>query len=235
MNSLYLSTLKQHPFIKIFIVFISWANGSADKVSAFSNWISPLHSSSFLFSFLETAYNHPRLCQESRPTGFFISTHHIPELHATGVLFGSGQSPQPLQSWEPGSAPPETPQQGVARERLWQVQGPVCKFSSNRKDRFLLLIHVWNIFFRVAFRPGKSPERGGRQMENYEPISPPQGYQGMDKQEAGGPSSQRRDTDNSEIRYAVWSVYVRNVFNSHSAAFRVKLLEWSLDPTQQCG
>lgn len=37
-------------------------------------------------------------------------------------------------------------------------------------------------------------------MENYEPISPPQGYQGMDKQEAGGPSSQRRDTDNSEIR-----------------------------------
>uniref|UniRef100_A0A3P9NJB4 Nuclear receptor corepressor 1 n=1 Tax=Poecilia reticulata TaxID=8081 RepID=A0A3P9NJB4_POERE len=35
-------------------------------------------------------------------------------------------------------------------------------------------------------RPGKSPDRGGRQMENYEPISPPQGYQGMDKQEAGG-------------------------------------------------
>ncbi|XP_007545877.1 nuclear receptor corepressor 1 isoform X5 [Poecilia formosa] len=49
-------------------------------------------------------------------------------------------------------------------------------------------------------RPGKSPDRGSRQMENYEPISPPQGYQGMDKQEAGGPPSQRRDTDNSEIR-----------------------------------
>ncbi|XP_075342486.1 nuclear receptor corepressor 1 isoform X3 [Odontesthes bonariensis] len=49
-------------------------------------------------------------------------------------------------------------------------------------------------------RPGKSPERGGRPMENYEPISPPQGYQGMDKQDVGGPSSQRREPDNSEIR-----------------------------------
>uniref|UniRef100_M3ZT78 Nuclear receptor corepressor 1 n=1 Tax=Xiphophorus maculatus TaxID=8083 RepID=M3ZT78_XIPMA len=43
-------------------------------------------------------------------------------------------------------------------------------------------------------RPGKSPDRGGRQMENYEPISPPQGYQGMDKQEAGGPPPQRSDS-----------------------------------------
>uniref|UniRef100_A0A3P9INF2 Nuclear receptor corepressor 1 n=1 Tax=Oryzias latipes TaxID=8090 RepID=A0A3P9INF2_ORYLA len=43
-------------------------------------------------------------------------------------------------------------------------------------------------------RPGKSPERGGRQMESYEPISPPQGYQGMDKLEGGGPSAQRSDS-----------------------------------------
>ncbi|KAM9728714.1 nuclear receptor corepressor 1 isoform 4-T4 [Menidia menidia] len=49
-------------------------------------------------------------------------------------------------------------------------------------------------------RPGKSPDRGGRPMENYEPISPPQGYQGMDKQDVGGPSAQRREPDNSEIR-----------------------------------
>lgn len=37
-------------------------------------------------------------------------------------------------------------------------------------------------------------------MDNYEPISPPQSYQGMDKQEAGGPLSQRREADTSEIR-----------------------------------
>uniref|UniRef100_A0A3Q1BDP2 Nuclear receptor corepressor 1 n=1 Tax=Amphiprion ocellaris TaxID=80972 RepID=A0A3Q1BDP2_AMPOC len=49
-------------------------------------------------------------------------------------------------------------------------------------------------------RPGKSPERGGRPLETYEPISPPQSYQGMDKQEAGGPPPQRREADNSEIR-----------------------------------
>uniref|UniRef100_A0A3Q3JTV4 Nuclear receptor corepressor 1 n=2 Tax=Monopterus albus TaxID=43700 RepID=A0A3Q3JTV4_MONAL len=49
-------------------------------------------------------------------------------------------------------------------------------------------------------RPGKSPERGGRPIENYEPISPPQSYQGMDKQDAGGPPLQRREADNSELR-----------------------------------
>ncbi|XP_051903662.1 nuclear receptor corepressor 1 isoform X1 [Hippocampus zosterae] len=49
-------------------------------------------------------------------------------------------------------------------------------------------------------RPGKSPERGGRQMENYEPISPPQSYQGLEKQETGGPAPQRREAENSEIR-----------------------------------
>uniref|UniRef100_A0A3B4YPA7 Nuclear receptor corepressor 1 n=1 Tax=Seriola lalandi dorsalis TaxID=1841481 RepID=A0A3B4YPA7_SERLL len=49
-------------------------------------------------------------------------------------------------------------------------------------------------------RPGKSPERGGRPMENYEPISPPQSYQGMDKQDAAGPPPQRREAENSEIR-----------------------------------
>lgn len=38
-------------------------------------------------------------------------------------------------------------------------------------------------------------------MENYEPISPPQSYQGMDKQESGGPPPQRREGDSSEIRY----------------------------------
>lgn len=37
-------------------------------------------------------------------------------------------------------------------------------------------------------------------MDTYEPISPPQSYQGMDKQEAGGPPPQRREADNSEIR-----------------------------------
>lgn len=36
-------------------------------------------------------------------------------------------------------------------------------------------------------------------MENYEPISPPQSYQGMDKQE-GVPPPQRREPDNSDMR-----------------------------------
>lgn len=49
-------------------------------------------------------------------------------------------------------------------------------------------------------RPGKSPDRGGRVLDNYEPISPPHSYQGLDKQDPGGPASQRREAE-SEIRY----------------------------------
>lgn len=44
-------------------------------------------------------------------------------------------------------------------------------------------------------------------MENYEPISPPQSYQGMDKQEAGGPPQQRREAE-SEIRYDISKVWM---------------------------
>uniref|UniRef100_A0AAX7V0T3 Nuclear receptor corepressor 1 n=1 Tax=Astatotilapia calliptera TaxID=8154 RepID=A0AAX7V0T3_ASTCA len=50
-------------------------------------------------------------------------------------------------------------------------------------------------------RPGKSPERGGRPMENYEPISPPQSYQGMDKQESGGPPPQSDSRSPGSVSY----------------------------------
>lgn len=43
-------------------------------------------------------------------------------------------------------------------------------------------------------------------MENYEPISPPQSYQGMDKQDTGGPPPQRREAENSEIRFEIYTV-----------------------------
>uniref|UniRef100_A0A673LPP8 Nuclear receptor corepressor 1-like n=1 Tax=Sinocyclocheilus rhinocerous TaxID=307959 RepID=A0A673LPP8_9TELE len=48
-------------------------------------------------------------------------------------------------------------------------------------------------------RPGRSPDRG-RGPENYEPISPPQGYSGLDKQEASVLQGQRREQDLPEQR-----------------------------------
>ncbi|XP_051530915.1 nuclear receptor corepressor 1-like isoform X5 [Myxocyprinus asiaticus] len=48
-------------------------------------------------------------------------------------------------------------------------------------------------------RPGRSPDRG-RGLESYEPISPPQGYSGLDKQEASVLQSQRREQDLPEQR-----------------------------------
>uniref|UniRef100_A0A8C4HW50 Nuclear receptor corepressor 1 n=1 Tax=Dicentrarchus labrax TaxID=13489 RepID=A0A8C4HW50_DICLA len=74
-----------------------------------------------------------------------------------------------------------------------QVQAPHHQRPSSR-------VSPENAPDKPRARPGKSPDRGGRQMENYEPISPPQNYQGIDKQEAGGPPPQRREAENSEIR-----------------------------------
>ncbi|XP_026067048.1 nuclear receptor corepressor 1-like isoform X4 [Carassius auratus] len=48
-------------------------------------------------------------------------------------------------------------------------------------------------------RPGRSPDRG-RGPESYEPISPPQGYSGLDKQDATVVQSQRREQDLPEQR-----------------------------------
>ncbi|XP_028278365.1 nuclear receptor corepressor 1 isoform X2 [Parambassis ranga] len=74
-----------------------------------------------------------------------------------------------------------------------QVQAPHHQRPSSR-------VSPENATDKPRARPGKSPDRGGRQMENYEPISPPQSYQSIEKQEAGGPPHQRREADNSEIR-----------------------------------
>ncbi|KAI5615606.1 nuclear receptor corepressor 1 isoform X2 [Silurus asotus] len=50
-------------------------------------------------------------------------------------------------------------------------------------------------------RPGKSPERaGGRAVENYEPISPPQNYSGLEKQDSSLLQNQRREQDLAEQR-----------------------------------
>ncbi|XP_039506110.1 nuclear receptor corepressor 1 isoform X5 [Pimephales promelas] len=50
-------------------------------------------------------------------------------------------------------------------------------------------------------RPGRSPDRGRGLVEgSYEPISPPQGYSGLDKQEASMLQSQRREHEVPEQR-----------------------------------
>lgn len=67
-------------------------------------------------------------------------------------------------------------------------------------------------------------------MENYEPISPPQSYQGMDKQESGGPPSQRREADNSEIRYRFCTVWIHDSLklSSQPALIQLKMDSESL-------
>ncbi|XP_023688841.2 nuclear receptor corepressor 1 isoform X1 [Paramormyrops kingsleyae] len=53
---------------------------------------------------------------------------------------------------------------------------------------------------KPRLRPGKSPERGGAPLDSYEPISPPQSYPGMEKQEAVMQPAQRREVESMEQR-----------------------------------
>lgn len=154
------------------------------------------------------AYYNPGLCTESGPPcGLLLSFGHIPECGATCILLRASQGAQPLQSREPGPGftPPETLKQGFSRECPWQAKSQVhgsANYLAVSTINCLLFIFLCSLF-----RPGKSPDRSSRQIENYEPISPPQSYQGMDKQESGVPPTQRREAE-SEIRYergSIWS------------------------------
>ncbi|KAJ8257043.1 hypothetical protein COCON_G00191950 [Conger conger] len=51
---------------------------------------------------------------------------------------------------------------------------------------------------RPRTRPGKSPDQSGASLDSYEPISPPQSYAALDKQDAGPPQPQRREEDPPE-------------------------------------
>lgn len=56
-------------------------------------------------------------------------------------------------------------------------------------------------YLSFSLRPGRSPDRGRGLVEgSYEPISPPQGYSGLDKQEASMLQSQRREHELPEQR-----------------------------------
>lgn len=77
--------------------------------------------------------------------------------------------------------------------------------SHSNQNELSVIFGLIIISLSLLSRPGKSPDRGGRAMENYEPISPPHNYQVMDKQDPGGPASQRREAE-PEIRYEVHTV-----------------------------
>lgn len=112
--------------------------------------------------------------------------------------FARNQDPPPASS-----APSSTFQSGVSTMSSGRPKAP-SRYSPENQPPFHQRpsnrVSPENVPEKPRSRPGKSPDRGGRQMENYEPISPPQSYQGLDKQEGGVPPSQRREADNADIR-----------------------------------
>lgn len=99
-----------------------------------------------------------------------------------------------------------SPENGPDKPRARYMDQPV---SSNHQVQLLLVICLESVSLCSLSRLGKSPERGGRQMESYEPISPPQSYQGMDKQDASGAPPQRREAE-SEIRFDISTTHAVN-------------------------
>ncbi|XP_061753947.1 nuclear receptor corepressor 1 isoform X3 [Nerophis ophidion] len=88
----------------------------------------------------------------------------------------------------------------TSRAKLSSHYSPENQVQAPHQHRLPSRVSPENVTDKPKSRPGKSPERGGRHMDNYEPISPPQSYQSTDKQETAGPATQRREAENSEIR-----------------------------------
>uniref|UniRef100_A0A8C2WX91 Nuclear receptor corepressor 1 n=1 Tax=Cyclopterus lumpus TaxID=8103 RepID=A0A8C2WX91_CYCLU len=133
-------------------------------------------------------------------------THRVMTLadHISHIItqdFARNQDPPPVSSSSSATfqstGPPVS---SSGRAKMASRYSPENQVQASHHQRPSSRVSPENAPDKSRSRPGKSPERGGRQMENYEPISPPQSYQGMDKQEAIGPPPQRREADNSEIR-----------------------------------
>ncbi|KAJ8275774.1 hypothetical protein COCON_G00075260 [Conger conger] len=80
-----------------------------------------------------------------------------------------------------------------------ESQGPPPPPHAPHHPRASSRVSPENASDKPRARPGKSPDRGGP-MESYEPISPPQSYPGLDKQEAMLQQAQRREAEHTEQR-----------------------------------
>uniref|UniRef100_A0AAQ4RP68 Nuclear receptor corepressor 1 n=1 Tax=Gasterosteus aculeatus aculeatus TaxID=481459 RepID=A0AAQ4RP68_GASAC len=127
-------------------------------------------------------------------------THRVMTLadHISHIItqdFARNQDPPPVSS--SSSAPFQSTVPHVSssgRSKMPSRYSPENQVPASHHQRPSSRVSPENTSDKLRSRPGKSPERGVRQMEHYEPISPPQSYQGMDKPETSGPPPQRNDS-----------------------------------------
>ncbi|KAJ8275795.1 hypothetical protein COCON_G00075470 [Conger conger] len=102
-----------------------------------------------------------------------------------------------------------------------ESQGPPPPPHAPHHPRASSRVSPENASDKPRARPGKSPDRGGP-MESYEPISPPQSYPGLDKQEAMLQQAQRREAEHTE--QSVISVDAEDIIKSLYIFGRTKKL-----------
>uniref|UniRef100_A0A3Q3LPZ0 Nuclear receptor corepressor 1 n=1 Tax=Mastacembelus armatus TaxID=205130 RepID=A0A3Q3LPZ0_9TELE len=176
--------------------------------TAFPGQTSPAGMRPYNMSRYRPSGEPPQPSSQQSPSSQADSYSQVPKTHRVMTLadhishiitqdFARNQDPPPVCSSASATFQSVVPPvSSSGRAKLPSRYSPENQAQVPHHQRPSSRVSPENVPDKPRARPGKSPERGGRPMENYEPISPPppQSYQGMDKQEAGGPPLQRSES-----------------------------------------
>ncbi|KAJ8280828.1 hypothetical protein GJAV_G00059550 [Gymnothorax javanicus] len=132
-------------------------------------------------------------------------THHVMTLadHISHIIVqdfvrNKEHNPRPSSNGSPAATAPTFQSSAPGQSRLSTRYSPEAKGQFGLHQRPSSRVLPENSSDRPRARPGRSPDQSGAALDSYEPISPPQSYPALHKQEAAPQPSQRREDDPPE-------------------------------------